>query len=110
MSQFATANCAANPIDQHLVSAPKSDWAWEFLRRNPHYRRAAAESKSQMVKVCTVGCAIPVFRLQEQEEAAREWALCSFRRSSRPGQHRLHFLERRSPPLLGARACPACTH
>jgi hypothetical protein len=79
MSQFTVGNWPPTPIDPHLASAPKSDWAWEFLRRNAEYQRAAAETQCQMVKVGTVGSEIPVFELHKQEEAARDWALCSFR-------------------------------
>jgi hypothetical protein len=79
MSQITVGNWPPTLHDDHLAYAPKSDWAWEFLRRNADYRRAAAKSQSEMVKVGTVGSAVPVFRLYKQEEAARDWAQCSFR-------------------------------
>jgi hypothetical protein len=82
-------------IDHHLASAPKSDWAWEFLRRNAEYQGAAAETQHQMVKVGTVGSAIPVFALHKQEEAAQDWALCSFREPNRQRWRRIDLLERR---------------
>jgi hypothetical protein len=100
-------NWPPHDIDHRLVSAPKSDWAWEFLRRNAEYRRAAAGAQCEMVRLDTIDVAVPVFRLNRYQEAAQNWALCSFRRPNPLRKHRFRLLERRSPTLLGAGPCPA---
>jgi hypothetical protein len=84
--------------DDYLSTLPKRDWAWEFLRRNRAYQGAASASPSQAVKLALTGTVVPVFRLPKQEEAAREWALCSFRRPSCRREHRARFLVPRSAP------------
>jgi hypothetical protein len=94
--------------DQHLSSLPKSDWAWEFLRRNAGYQRAASGSQIEMVKVATVGSAIPVYKLQKPDKDAQEWALCSFRGISCLRKRRSNLLARRSSPLLHAGARAPC--
>ena len=76
---FVAGNWPPNEVDHHLSSAPKCDWAWEFLRRNAEYQRAAERTRSTMMRIGTIGSDIPVFRLLEHEEGARDWALCSFR-------------------------------
>lgn len=107
MPSITAGNWPPNNIDHHLASAPKSDWAWEFLRRNSEYQRAVAGAKSEMMQLGTVGCGVPVFRLHREEEAARDWALCSFRRPNCSLKHRVHLLERQSPARLGIGACAA---
>jgi hypothetical protein len=108
MFQFRAGNWPPTPIDHYLALAPKSDWAWEFLRRNTDYQRAAAGAHSEMVQLGTAGDVVPVFFLHSQQEAARHWALCSFRRPNRLCQHRVDLLERRSPPILLAGAGTTC--
>jgi len=107
MPSITAAPWPPNDADNYLASAPKSDWAWEFLRRNAEYQRAAARIQCRMVEVGTVDT-IPVFELHKEQEAAHDWALCSFRQ---PNGHRMHgvdLLERRSPSLLLAGAGTAC--
>lgn len=80
MSQLIALKWPPHAADDHrLSSLPKSGWAWEFLRRNADYQRAAAATRREMVKLDIVGSGVPVFRLHRQEDAARQWALCSFR-------------------------------
>src|SRR5262249_21087727 len=100
-------NWSPHDIDHRLLSAPKSDWAWEFLRRNTEYRRAAAGAQCETVRLKTIDVAVPVFRLNRHQEAAQNWALCSFRRPNPLRKHRFRLLERRSPTVLGAGPYPA---
>ena len=86
MSQFTAGNWPPTRIDHHLASAPKSDWAWEFLRRNNDYKRDEASSLGNMMHLGTIGAGAPVFKLRTHEEAAQKWALCSFRRPDSLGR------------------------
>ena len=80
MPQIIAPTWPPDPADHHhLSSSPKSDWAWEFLRRDTGYQRAATASRFEMLKVATIGAGVPVFKLFKREEAAQDWALCSFR-------------------------------
>lgn len=80
MAQTITPIWPPNPADDHYLShSPKVDWAWQFLRRNTAYQRAASGRQTGMIKVGTIGSGIPVFRLHKHEEAAQDWALYSFR-------------------------------
>lgn len=65
--------------DEYFAVLPRSDWAWEFLRRDPAYGRAASASQAPLLKVVGTATGIPVYKPQKHEEAARDWALCSFR-------------------------------
>ena len=60
MSQISAGDWSPDAIDHQLASAPKSDWAWEFLRRNADYQRAAAATQTELVKVGTVGSGVHV--------------------------------------------------
>ena len=108
MPPISIAPWPPNDANDCLASAPKSDWAWEFLRRNVQYQRAAEQHQCPMVKVGTVGASIPVFKLARKQEAAHGWALCSFRRPDGQRAHGVDLLERRSPSLLPAGAGAEC--
>ncbi len=82
MSPKIPGNLPPDAIDHCLALAPKSDWAWEFLRRNNDYKRDEAPSLGNMIHLGTIGAGAPVFKLRTHEEAAQKWALCSF---PRPG-------------------------
>lgn len=68
----------------YLSSLAKEGWAWEYLRRNDTYQRAASGHARMMEKVAQIGTA-PVYQLRSIDQAAEAWSLCSFRGSRHDG-------------------------
>lgn len=68
----------------YLSSLAKEGWAWEYLRRNDAYRRAASGHTRLMEKVAEISTA-PVYQLPSSDQAAEAWSLCSFRGSRHHG-------------------------
>jgi transcriptional regulator len=72
------------PLLEHydyLSSISWRDWAWEYLRRNPAYRKDAELRTSERIIIERLGGGALLTRMQERSLPAEAWALCSFRRS-----------------------------
>ncbi|WP_432431374.1 transcriptional regulator domain-containing protein [Rhodomicrobium vannielii] len=68
----------------YLVGQPQSAWAWEFLRRNSHYRAQAEQALQGAKNPSQTRTGLRITRLLSPQLEANAWALCSFRRS-KPG-------------------------
>ncbi len=55
-----------------------SDWAWEFLRRNPAYRTDYIESRAQTAKAVVHASGIRIYRARGYHLNARKWGLAVF--------------------------------
>jgi Family of unknown function (DUF6499) len=64
---------------QYLMTASKADWAWEYLRRNPEYKRQNETTATPEVVSCLPNAA-KIFRAIDIDARADTWGLCCFRR------------------------------
>ncbi len=55
-----------------------SDWAWEFLRRNPAYRANYYESRARTTKAVSHPSGIRICRTRGYHHNARKWGLAIF--------------------------------
>lgn len=63
----------------YLSTAPRRDWAWEFLRRHEAFQ-ADAETASSTPDISTrVESGVLLTRLREAQPRAEAWGLCCFR-------------------------------
>ena len=56
----------------------KSEWAWEFLRRNPDYKRAFIVSRARHSQIIQLNNGTPVMRPRGCQVGASEWGLACF--------------------------------
>lgn len=56
----------------------KSEWAWEFLRRNPDYKRAFVVSRSRLSQIARLNNCTPVMRPKGCQAGAPDWGLACF--------------------------------
>lgn len=59
-------------------SLTDSDWAWEFLRRNPDYRTDYYESRAQTAKAVTHPSGVQIHRARGHHHNANRWGLAVF--------------------------------
>lgn len=62
----------------YAKSLSDCDWAWEFLRRNPDYRRDYVASRSRLTKPVILASGIPVWRPRGHQAKAANWGLACF--------------------------------
>lgn len=55
-----------------------SEWAWEFLRRNPDYKRSFIVSRSRLSQIARLKNGTPVMRPKGCQAGASDWALACF--------------------------------
>ena len=58
---------------------PRPGWAWEFLRRDTHYRAAALQNRQHWFATPAVDGKPSIYRVTAQDLTAEEWGLCTFR-------------------------------
>jgi hypothetical protein len=63
----------------YLAGQHQSAWAWEFLRRNRHYRAQAEEALQNPTSRSHTKRGLRVTHLLSPQAEANAWALCSFR-------------------------------
>lgn len=63
----------------YLVKSPKSDWAWEYLRRSRQYQSVARLSLRKGVSRLQLATGITLTRLRARLPHAEAWGLCCFR-------------------------------
>ena len=64
---------------EHLRTAAMSDWAWEYLRRNPDYQAdARLHHRRGVVRRRLAGGAL-LTRMRARHVRAERWGLCCFR-------------------------------
>ena len=56
----------------------KSEWAWEFLRRNPDYKRSFIVSRSRLTQITRLNNGTPVMRPRGCQAGASDWGLACF--------------------------------
>ena len=56
----------------------KSEWAWEFLRRNPDYKRSFIVSRSRLSQIARLNNGTPVMRPKGCQAGASGWGLACF--------------------------------
>lgn len=56
----------------------KSEWAWEFVRRNPDYKRAFIVSRSRLSQIARLNNGTPVMRPKGCQADASKWGLACF--------------------------------
>ena len=56
----------------------KSAWAWEFLRRNPDYKRAFIVSRARLSQIARLNNGTPVMRPRGCQAGASDWGLACF--------------------------------
>ena len=56
----------------------KTEWAWEFLRRNPDYKRAFVVSRSRLSQIARLNKGTPVMRPKGCQASASDWGLECF--------------------------------
>lgn len=55
-----------------------TDWAWEFLRRNPDYRADYYESRTRTTKAVSHSSGIRIYRARGHHHNAKKWGLAVF--------------------------------
>ena len=56
----------------------KSEWAWEFFRRNPDYKRAFIVSRARLSQIARLNNGMPVMRPRGCQAGASDWGLECF--------------------------------
>lgn len=56
----------------------KSEWAWEFLRRNPDYKRAFIVSRARLSQIARLNNDTPVMRPRGCQAGASDWGLACY--------------------------------
>ena len=56
----------------------KSEWAWEFLSRNPDYKRSFVVSRARLTHISRLNNGTPVMRPRGCQAGASEWGLACF--------------------------------
>jgi len=64
---------------EYLREAAMSDWAWEYLRRNPGYQSDAQLQQDGGVVRQRLANGVLFTRLHARQVCAEEWGLCCFR-------------------------------
>jgi hypothetical protein len=64
---------------QHLRTAAMSEWAWEYLRRNPDYQADARLHHRRGAVRCRLSGGALLTRMRARHSRAERWGLCSFR-------------------------------
>jgi hypothetical protein len=59
-------------------SLTDTDWAWEFLRRNPDYRAAYYESRARPVRKLVHPSGVRIYRERGCNTECRKWGLSAF--------------------------------
>ena len=100
MSQDHVGTDRSYPLDayDYLRTGAMSDWAWEYLRRNPGYQSDALLDHGCGVVRRSLASGALFTRLQARDLRAEAWGLCCFRRSttdSRASPSRLAARDRR---------------
>jgi len=65
----------------YVLTLSEPELAWEFLRRNPDYRRDYHECGTPFAKPRHLPSGAWLWRRHDQETGARRWGLAIFRRS-----------------------------
>ncbi|MPZ41506.1 MAG: DUF2285 domain-containing protein [Rhizobiales bacterium] len=66
---------AADRKDAACEAFDPSDWAWEFLRRNPHYAAAWRASAPRRLPIVTLADGTLLLRLRRRYPLAEHWGL-----------------------------------
>ena len=78
-------SCADGPwslrLYDYVQRLSRSRIAWEYLRRNPDYRRDWLNSTWGRAAPVALASGALLLRLRRRFERAESWGLCSFRRS-----------------------------
>ena len=71
------------PADDYayILTLSDAELAWEFLRRNPDYRKSYQANQTVPFRPREHSTGTRVWQIDEQEEQARAWGLTNFRRS-----------------------------
>jgi hypothetical protein len=64
---------------EYLCAATKSDWAWEYLRRNPDYQASARLGHRRGVARQHLAAGPILTRLRARHAGAERWGLACFR-------------------------------
>ena len=62
-----------------LKHSPRSDWAWEFLRRNSDYRSTALKNRQHWLTTDALARKPSIYQSTARNPVAEEWGLCTFR-------------------------------
>ncbi len=87
MSQDQVRTDRSYPLDayEYLRTAAMSDWAWEYLRRNPAYQADACLYPRRGLVRRPLATGTIFTRMRSRHARAEAWGLCSFRRSKTAG-------------------------
>jgi hypothetical protein len=66
---------------EYLRTATMTEWAWEYLRRNPDYRADARLHRRRGVVHHPFATGTTFTRMHARHVRAEAWGLCTFRRS-----------------------------
>lgn len=87
----------------------RAAWAWEWLRRNPHYRSAVRWAALPDIQILRRSPALAVLTVAEPSSLARAWGLIASETPDREaGPAQVFWRPDVNPGVLGARAEP-CT-
>jgi hypothetical protein len=64
---------------EYLRTATKSDWAWEYLRRNPEYQARAQLGHRRGVARQRLAAGQVLTRMRARHVGAETWGLACFR-------------------------------
>jgi hypothetical protein len=63
----------------YMSTLSKPDWAWEYLRRNPHYQSVARVGHRKGLVRVRLSTGAYLTRLRARLPHAEAWGLCCFR-------------------------------
>ncbi len=76
----------SDDLSYDLAAYDPSDWAWEFLRRNPDYRAAWRASVPRRLPLVTLKDGTALLRLRRRYPNAERWGLYAFADPSIPAR------------------------
>jgi hypothetical protein len=86
VNDAALASSSATAGNDSVATFDPSDWAWEFLRRNPDYRRDWQASVPRRLSYVTLKDGTRLLRLRRRYPRAERWGLYAFADPSVPAR------------------------
>lgn len=84
--KYAAATSSATASQDSFAAFDPSDWAWEFLRRNPDYRSDWQASVPRRLAHVTLKDGTRLLRLRRRYPRAERWGLYAFANPSVPAR------------------------
>ena len=77
-SRFAAIFVKKTPDYAHTDGLTDTDWAWEYLRRNPDYKAAYYGARTKPIRGVTHASGVKIYRDRGNNRQSAKWGLSAF--------------------------------